>query len=66
MQRTLIWHRYNLRLCDRHDLQHLQKLQTSHSQLIPLYCFDPRDFGKTAFGFPKTGAYRSQFLRESV
>ncbi|KPQ38595.1 MAG: deoxyribodipyrimidine photo-lyase [Phormidium sp. OSCR] len=66
MQRTLIWHRYNLRLRDRHDLQHLQKLQTSHSQLIPLYCFDPRDFGKTAFGFPKTGAYRSQFLRESV
>jgi deoxyribodipyrimidine photo-lyase len=63
MPRTLIWHRHNLRLCDRRDLQ---QLQTSHSQLILLYCFDPRDFGKTAFGFPKTGAYRCQFLRESV
>lgn len=63
MQRILVWHRHNLRLRDRRDLQHLQP---SQSQLIPLYCFDPREFAKTAFGFAKTGAYRSQFLRESV
>ncbi len=63
MQRILIWHRHNLRLRDRRDLQ---QLQPSQSQLIPLYCFDPREFAKTAFGFAKTGAYRSQFLRESV
>jgi deoxyribodipyrimidine photo-lyase len=33
---------------------------------LPLYCFDPRQFGQTSFGFPKTGAFRAQFLLESV
>jgi deoxyribodipyrimidine photo-lyase len=33
---------------------------------VPLYCFDPRQFGETHFGFPKTGAFRAQFLRESI
>jgi deoxyribodipyrimidine photo-lyase len=35
-------------------------------QIIPVYCFDPRQFGTTSYGFPKTGAFRAQFLRESV
>ena len=35
-------------------------------QVVPLYCFDPRNFIATPCGNPKTGAYRAQFLIESV
>lgn len=38
----------------------------SGAQVIPLYCFDPRQFGTTSFGFPKTGAFRTQFLLEAI
>ena len=31
-----------------------------------LYCFDPRQFNRTPFGNPKTGAFRAKFLLESV
>ncbi len=34
--------------------------------MLPVYCFDPRQFGQTSFGFAKTGAFRAQFLLESV
>ena len=36
------------------------------AQVIPLYCFDPRHFAETSYGFPKTGGFRAQFLLESV
>lgn len=35
-------------------------------QVIPLYCFDPRQFCMTPNGYPKTGAFRAKFLLESV
>ena len=63
MERVLVWHRHNLRLHDRPDLQ---RALAAGGEVIPFYCFDSREFGETAFGFPKTGAYRSQFLREAV
>ncbi|MBW4485093.1 MAG: DASH family cryptochrome [Tildeniella torsiva UHER 1998/13D] len=60
---TLVWFRNDLRL---HDHQPLDEALRAGQPVIPLYCFDPRQFGQTAFGFPKTGAYRAQFLLESV
>jgi deoxyribodipyrimidine photo-lyase len=33
---------------------------------VPVYCLDPRHFATTSFGFPKTGAFRAQFLLESL
>lgn len=36
------------------------------SQVVPLYCFDPRHFGTTPYGSKKTGDYRAKFLLESV
>jgi deoxyribodipyrimidine photo-lyase len=60
--RILIWFRNDLRLHDHQPLRHALK----QGQVIPLYCFDPRQFGKTIFGFPKTGAFRAKFLWESV
>lgn len=61
--RIIIWYRNDLRL---HDHEPLQQALKAKAQIIPLYCFDPRQFGKTSFGFPKTGAFRAQFLLESV
>ena len=31
-----------------------------------MFCFDPRDFGKAANGFDRTGPYRAHFLVEAV
>jgi deoxyribodipyrimidine photo-lyase len=62
-QRILVWYRQDLRLTD-----HLP-LQTAIHQgveIVPFYCFDDRLFGQTSQGFPKTGAWRAQFLLESV
>ncbi|MGB3613978.1 MAG: DASH family cryptochrome [Elainellaceae cyanobacterium] len=61
--RILIWYRNDLRL---HDHEPLTQALNSGAQVLPLYCFDPRQFGTTAFGFPKTGPFRAQFLQESV
>ncbi|QQE64369.1 cryptochrome DASH [Leptolyngbya sp. BL0902] len=60
---VLVWFRNDLRL---HDHQPLWEAMQSGQRVIPCYCFDPRQFGQTAFGFAKTGAFRAQFLLESV
>ncbi|MGB2925478.1 MAG: deoxyribodipyrimidine photo-lyase, partial [Limnothrix sp.] len=61
--KVLLWYRRDLRL---HDHQPLQTALQQQSQIFPVYCFDPREFGQTPWNFPKTGDFRSQFLRESV
>lgn len=63
MSTALIWFRNDLRL---HDHEALHKALKKHDQLIPFYCFEDKHFAKTTFGFPKTGAFRAQFLLESV
>ena len=60
---VLIWYRNDLR---SHDHQPLYEALEQQAIAIPVYCFDPRQFEKTAFGFPKTGSFRTQFLLESV
>ena len=59
----LIWFRNDLRL---HDHQPLYEAVQTGQSILPLYCFDPRQFGQTAFGFSKTGSHRAKFLLESV
>uniref|UniRef100_A0A2P2L6A0 DNA photolyase n=1 Tax=Rhizophora mucronata TaxID=61149 RepID=A0A2P2L6A0_RHIMU len=34
--------------------------------VLPVYCFDPREYGKSSSGFDKTGPYRANFLIQSV
>ena len=60
MTRTLIWFRNDLRL---HDHEPLTKAVES-GQVLPLFCFDPRQFEISSFGFPKTDSYRARFLLE--
>lgn len=62
-QRILIWYRNDLRL---HDHEPLFRARKTQGQIVPFYCFDPREFGKTQFDFPKTGSFRANFLQASV
>ncbi|MGF1479418.1 MAG: DASH family cryptochrome [Cyanophyceae cyanobacterium] len=62
-QRVLIWYRNDLRL---HDHEPMHQALKEQAQVIPVYCFDERQFGTTAFGFAKTGQYRARFLLESL
>ncbi|MBR8829356.1 MAG: DASH family cryptochrome [Gomphosphaeria aponina SAG 52.96 = DSM 107014] len=61
--RILIWYRHDLRLQDHEPIYNALQAK---AEIIPFYCFDERQFGKTSFGFPKTGAFRAQFLLESI
>ncbi len=60
----LIWYRNDLRVADHEPLYQALRINASH--ILPVYCIDPRQFGQTSFGFPKTGAFRAQFLLESL
>lgn len=59
----LVWFRNDLRTEDQYALW---KATQQAEKVIGVYCFDPRHFALTPYGFPKTGAYRAQFLWESV
>ena len=59
----LIWYRNDLRL---HDHEAIEQAREQKAKIVPVYCFDERHFQTTSFGFPKTGAFRAQFLIESV
>ncbi len=61
--KILIWYRNDLRI---HDHLPLITAINNGAHPIACYCFDDRQFGKTSFGFPKTGAFRAKFLIESV
>ena len=61
--KILVWFRADLRLADNPALAHAVE---EASQVIPIFCFDPRHFGRTPFGFEKTGRIRAQFLIEAV
>jgi deoxyribodipyrimidine photo-lyase len=60
----LIWFRNDLRLHDHEPLH--RALQAGARDSPRLLLSIPRQFDQTAFGFPKTGACRAQFLIESV
>ncbi len=62
-QPIILWYRNDLRV---HDHEPLYRAIETHAPIVPIYCFDPRQFSKTAYGFPKTGPFRAQFLLESV
>ncbi|WBL21764.1 DASH family cryptochrome [Zunongwangia sp. HRR-M8] len=59
----LIWFENNLRIKDNKALAEACK---NHDRAIAIYCFDPRKFEITKYGFPKTGKFRAKFLIESI
>ena len=60
---AVVWFRTDLRL---HDNEAFARAVDDHENVVPIYCFDPREFDTTMFGLQKTGPYRSEFLIESV
>ena len=64
MKRAVVWFRSDHRL---HDNEALMDAMNAADEIIPLYVFDERVFkGKTAFGFPKTGYHRAQYIIDSI
>jgi deoxyribodipyrimidine photo-lyase len=61
--RILVWHRQDLRVADHAPLA---QAVAEGAEVVALYCFDDRSFGSTSAGFAKTGAFRAQFLIESI
>ena len=62
-QKGLVWFRNDLRV---HDNESLTNAISENNTIIAVYCFDPRHFEKTGFGFKKTEKFRAKFLIESV
>ena len=62
-QKGLVWFRNDLRI---HDNESLTNAIIENETVIALYCFDPRHFEETNFGFKKTEKFRAKFLIESV
>ncbi|KAJ4957090.1 hypothetical protein NE237_013873 [Protea cynaroides] len=60
---SIVWFRNDLRV---HDNECLNTANNESISVLPVYCFDPRDYGKSSSGFDKTGPYRATFLIESV
>ncbi|MCL6219748.1 DASH family cryptochrome [Zunongwangia pacifica] len=63
MGKGLIWFENNLRVKDN---KALFEACEKHKNVIAVYCFDPRKFKETKYGFPKTGKFRAKFLMESI
>jgi deoxyribodipyrimidine photo-lyase len=62
-QKGLVWFRNDLRV---HDNESLTNAIQENDTVIAMYCFDPRHFEETNFGFKKTEKFRAKFLLESV
>lgn len=60
---NVIWFRNDLRVFDNYSIQ---KAFQESRPILAVYCFDPRHFQKTTFGFKKTEKFRAKFLLESV
>ncbi|KAG5052140.1 hypothetical protein JHK87_004338 [Glycine soja] len=60
---ALIWFCNDLRLLDN---ECLTATNNDSLSVLPIYFFDPSDYGKSASDFDKTGPYRAAFLIDSV
>lgn len=62
-QKGLIWFRNNLRV---HDNESVTNAVRDNENVIAVYCFEPRQYQQTKYGFKKTEKFRAKFLIESV
>ena len=62
-QKGLVWFRNDLRV---NDNESVTKAIAENETVIAVYCFDPRHFEETRFGFKKTEKFRVKFLIETI
>jgi deoxyribodipyrimidine photo-lyase len=60
---SLIWFRNDLRI---HDNISIKKAIENSEKIMAVYCFDPRQFDNSSFGFKKIEKFRAQFLIETI
>ncbi|TYP77347.1 DASH family cryptochrome [Aquimarina intermedia] len=60
---ALVWFTNNLRVSDNSSLINAH---AQNDRVIAVYCFDPRHFEHTGYGFKKTEYYRTRFLLETM
>jgi len=63
MKTSIVWFKTDLRL---YDNETLNKAVAESDEIVPVYCFDDSHYTTTHHGFKKTGAFRAQFILESV
>ncbi len=63
MKTSIVWFKTDLRL---YDNETLSRAISESDAVVPVYCFDESHFNLTPYGFKKTGAFRAQFIIESV
>ncbi len=63
MKTGIVWFRNDLRAQDNYSLQ---RAVEENDRVIGVYCFEPRQFAQTKYGFKKTEKFRAKFLQESV
>jgi deoxyribodipyrimidine photo-lyase len=62
-RKIMVWYRNDLRI---HDHQPLIEACQKSQFVLPVFCFDPRQFQSTAYHTLKTGYFRTRFLIESI
>ena len=62
MKNALLWFRNDLRTADHQGLTKAAKAE----KVIAVYCFDPRHYTDTPYGFKKTEKFRAKLLIETV
>nr|WP_321222484.1 DASH family cryptochrome [uncultured Psychroserpens sp.] len=60
---ALVWFRNDLRTKDN---KVLNAALSKYQSVIAVYCFDPKHFENSNFGFKKTEKYRAKFLIETI
>ncbi|XP_059659564.1 blue-light photoreceptor PHR2-like [Cornus florida] len=60
---SIVWFRNDLRV---HDNECLNSANNESMSVLPVFCFDPKEFGKSSSGLDKTGPHRATFVIESV
>ncbi|MCX7743647.1 MAG: DASH family cryptochrome [Flavobacteriales bacterium] len=63
MKKVLFWFRNDLRL---HDHEWISEIASKADVFLPVYCFNPDDFGMSVFGFERVGMHRKKFILENV
>ena len=62
-QKGIVWFKNDLRVADNPALQ---KAITENESVVGMYCFNPKQYATTVYGFKKTAHFRAQFTIESV